>query len=313
MLTSVASPHKQRTRGTGVPPVGGAPRREPAHDAGTSTTRAGCLCHDAAVTTRSDQAPAPLAFDAAIFDMDGVLTETASVHSRAWKQMFDEFLRRRARERGEPYHEFTHAGDYLRYVDGKPRARGVEAFLESRGIRLPLGSADDPPEAETLCGLGNRKNELFNAIIASSGVQVFASTIALIEELRAAGVRVGLATSSRNSGLVLARTRTAPLFETVVDGVVSERLALRGKPQPDIFVTACRDLGARCERAIVIEDAVSGVQAGAQAGFGLVIGIAREDNAGALRENGADVVVRDLAELGLAEINRQVLLKAAAA
>lgn len=252
------------------------------------------------------------AFDAAIFDMDGVLTDTAAVHSAAWKQMFDEFLRARAQRTGAAFEEFSHTRDYRAYVDGKPRYVGVASFLDSRGILLPPGSHDDPPRAETICGLGNRKNELFNAAIAGAGARVYPSTVALIRDFHAAGVKVGLATSSRNSALVLDRSGTRSLFSVVIDGVVSERLGLRGKPQPDIFVAATANLGVERSRAIVIEDAVSGVRAGADGSFALVIGVARENNARELRENGADVVVADLAELSFEKINAQVRLKRAA-
>ena len=253
------------------------------------------------------------AFDAAIFDMDGVITDTAAVHSRAWKQMFDEFLRDRAERSREPFREFTHEDDYLRYVDGRPRYQGVATFLESRGIHLGFGMPDDPPGSETVCGLGNRKNEFFNGIITTDGVKVYPSTIALIHHLLAAGVKVGLATSSRNSALILAKTQTAHLFATIVDGIVSERLGLKGKPAPDIFVTAAANLGVPCAQAIVVEDAVTGVRAGAAGGFGLVVGVARENNAPELRENGADVVVCDLAEVSVEEINRQIRRKDGAA
>ncbi len=257
----------------------------------------------------SGTAPAAGKFEAAIFDMDGVITDTAAVHSRAWKQMFDEYLRRRAERGPETFREFTHAHDYLRYVDGRPRYQGVTAFLESRGIHLPQGSADDRPDTESVCGLGNRKNELFNQIIATDGVKVYASTLALIHEFLNAGIKVGLATSSRNSALILERTQTAHLFATIVDGIVSERLGLKGKPAPDIFVTAATNLGVAAGRAIVIEDAVTGVRAGAVGGFALVVGIAREHNAQDLRVNGADVVVEDLAEMNLAAIAAAVRKK----
>jgi beta-phosphoglucomutase family hydrolase len=257
--------------------------------------------------------PAERPFEAAIFDMDGVITRTADVHSTAWKRMFDEYLLLREAKYREPFREFTHAGDYLSYVDGRPRYKGVEAFLKSRGISLPLGAPEDPPSRETVCGLGNRKNELFNQIIEREGVGLFDSTIALIHELLAQGIRVGLATSSENSTVVLARTRTAHLFATVVDGIVSAKLGLRGKPEPDIFTAAAANLGVSSARAIVVEDAVSGVQAGARGGFALVIGVARDDNERELRDNGADVVVRDLAETSLEQINRLVQHKRARA
>jgi beta-phosphoglucomutase family hydrolase len=248
-------------------------------------------------------------FDAAIFDLDGVITQTAAVHSLAWKRMFDEYLLSRASRYGELFREFTHAGDYLTHVDGRPRYRGVEAFLKSRGIDLPTGLPADLPGAETICGLGNRKNSVFNEIIATEGVRLYDSTIALILDLRTQGVSVGLATSSRNSDVILAKTRTAPLFATVVDGIVSEKLNLRGKPEPDIFTTAAHNLGARPGRSIVVEDAVAGVQAGTKGGFALVIGVAREDNAHELEQHGADVVVTDLAETSVAEINRLIRAK----
>ena len=256
--------------------------------------------------------PLPRAFDAAIFDMDGVVTETATVHARAWKRMFDEYLRRRERKHGEPFREFSQNGDYRTYVDGKPRYKGVAAFLAARGIELPPGSPQDSAGCETICGLGNRKNELFNEIIETDGVKVFGSTLVLIDDLLTAGIKVGLATSSKNSALVLARTLTEGLFATIVDGVVSERLGLKGKPHPDIFMKACANLDVPCARAIVVEDAVSGVQAGVNGGFGLVVGVARENNAQELRESGADVVVRDLAEVSVEEINRLVRHKGVA-
>ncbi|OAM91654.1 HAD-IA family hydrolase [Termitidicoccus mucosus] len=248
-------------------------------------------------------------FDAAIFDMDGVITKTAIVHSLAWKQMFDEYLRRRETRDHEPFYEFTHARDYLGHVDGKPRYKGVESFLKSRGIDLPGGSPDDQPGTETVCGLGNRKNEKFNQMIETEGVSLYDSTIALIRGMIHDGIRVGLATSSRNSATILKRTGIAPLFATVVDGIVSEELGLKGKPAPDIFTTACANLGVPCARAIIVEDAVSGVQAGASGGFAFVVGVAREDNARELREHGAGVVVSDLAQIDLVEINRLARIK----
>jgi beta-phosphoglucomutase family hydrolase len=250
-----------------------------------------------------------LDFDAAIFDMDGVITQTAAVHSTAWKRMFDEYLRGRAVRFGELYREFTHAEDYLKYVDGRPRYRGVETFLYSRGIALPFGTPSDAPRLETICGLGNRKNELFNQILESEGVQVYPSTLELIDDLRRRGIRVGLATSSKNSGVILNKTNTASLFATVVDGLVSEKLGLKGKPEPDIFTTASANLGIAATRAIVIEDAVSGVQAGARGHFALVVGVARENNAHELRANGADLVVKDLSETNVDEINQRVRTK----
>lgn len=240
--------------------------------------------------------------------MDGVVTRTAAVHARAWKEMFDAYLRAAAARGLAEFREFSPA-DYLRHVDGRPRYQGVAAFLESRGLRLAFGTPEDPPDAATVCGLGNRKNELFNAIIAREGAGVYESTAALIRELRAQDIAVGLATSSRNSALILDRSGVAPLFATVVDGVVSARLGLAGKPAPDIFTTASANLGVPSARAIVFEDAVTGVEAGARGGFALVIGIAREGNAAELRRHGADLVVNDLAETSLAAITAAVRAK----
>jgi beta-phosphoglucomutase family hydrolase len=246
------------------------------------------------------------AFDAVIFDMDGVITRTASTHSQAWKRMFDAYLRVHAERAGEPFREFTHGEDYLRHIDGRPRYQGVEGFLLSRGIRLPFGSPADAPELETVCGLGNRKNQLFNEIVESEGVGLYDSTIALIHQLQSEGVLIGLATSSRNSALILSKSGVSSLFGAVVDGLVSERLGLKGKPAPDIFVAAAGLLGVAPARAIVVEDAVSGVHAGARGGFALVIGLARDDNAEELRQAGADIVVPDLSDCPLSEIRRLV-------
>lgn len=238
-------------------------------------------------------------FDAAIFDMDGVITKTAVVHSSAWKRMFDEYLRH---QETDSFQEFTRA-DYLAFVDGRPRYSGVDSFLESRGIDIPFGDPKDQPGAETVCGLGNRKNEYFNRVLEEDGVEIYDSTIALIKELLKNGIRVGVATSSKNCTVVLEKAGIADLFETRVDGMISAELGLKGKPEPDIFATACDNLGVEHHRAIIIEDAVSGVQAGAKGHFGLTLGVAREDNAEELRRNGADVVVSDLSEISLEDID----------
>lgn len=241
-------------------------------------------------------------FDAVIFDLDGVITRTASVHSAAWKQMFDEFLRAYAQESGAPFREFTHADDYLPYVDGKPRYKGVTSFLESRGIELPYGDPSDSPDQRTVCGLGNRKNALFNEMIAQGNVEVFSSTVDFIKELREKGIKVGVASSSKNAKAVLDAAGLTELFDTRVDGVVSAELDLKGKPQADIFTTACDNLGVHYDRAVVVEDAVSGVQAGRNGVFGLVLGVAREDNELELKRNGADIVVRDMGEIDFDDI-----------
>jgi len=246
-------------------------------------------------------------FDAVIFDMDGVITDTASVHASAWKQTFDAYLRSHEHVLRQPFNEFTSA-DYLAYVDGRPRYKGVQAFLKSRGINLDYGSPGDKPGRETICGLGNQKNSLFNRLL-EDGVKVFDSSIALVRNLRLNGIKVGLATSSRNGAAILSTTGTAILFDTVVDGNVSERLGLKGKPEPDIFIAAADNLRVPYRRTVVVEDAATGVRAGAAGGFALVIGIARSNNAGELYDHGADVVVRDLAEASVDQIDHWVLTR----
>jgi beta-phosphoglucomutase family hydrolase len=233
-------------------------------------------------------------FKAVIFDLDGVITDTAAVHSAAWKTMFDEFLRSYSMENDLPFHEFTHEIDYLQYVDGKPRYQGVKSFLESRRINLPYGNPDDPPLRETICGLGNRKNALFNKAIADGQVKVFDTTVRFIRNLRDENIHVGVASSSKNCEAVLKAVGLLDLFETRVDGVVSAELGLAGKPQPDIFTTACDNLGAAYHESVIVEDAVSGVQAGRVGGFGLVLGVAREGNQAELRKHGADIVITDM-------------------
>ena len=241
-------------------------------------------------------------FDAVIFDLDGVITQTASVHSTAWKQMFDEFLQAHAQTTGETFREFTHTEDYLPYVDGKPRYKGVASFLEFRGIDLPYGDPNDAPEQKTVCGLGNRKNKLFNEIIARGDVEVFTTTVDFIRDLRERNVKVGVASSSKNAKAILEAVGLMDLFGTRVDGIVSTELNLKGKPEPDIFTTACDNLGAHYDLAVIVEDAVSGVQAGLNGNFGLVLGVARGNNELELKLNGADIVVKDLGEIGFKDV-----------
>jgi len=237
-------------------------------------------------------------FDAVIFDLDGVITQTALVHSAAWKKMFDDYLRRRVEKYGEPFKEFSHENDYLPFVDGKPRYKGVASFLESRNIELDQGDPSDSAEKETICGIGNQKNVAFNAILNRDGVQVYDSTVELINKLKEEGIHVGVASSSKNCEHVLKAAGLLDLFETRVDGVVSAEIGLKGKPEADIFTVACDNLGVTYDRAVVVEDAVSGVQAGRNGNFGLVLGIAREDNEKELKLNGADIVVTDISEIG---------------
>jgi len=241
-------------------------------------------------------------FEAVIFDLDGVITKTANVHSRAWKKMFDEYLKSRAEQNGETFQEFT-SQDYLHYVDGKPRYDGVKSFLETRKIELPFGTPEDEPALETVCGLGNRKNAAFNEVLRNEGVEAYPSTVKLLEELKKDGVRIGVASSSKNAEGVLKAAGLMDFIETRVDGVVSAEMGLSGKPAPDIFLTAAKNLGVDPNKSIVVEDATSGVQAGKNGNFGLVLGLAREDNIQALLANGADIAVEDLDEITLDEIN----------
>jgi beta-phosphoglucomutase family hydrolase len=243
------------------------------------------------------------AFDAVIFDLDGVITKTALVHSAAWKKMFNGYLRERETKYGEPFREFTLKDDYLPFVDGKPRFKGVESFLQSRGISIPYGDPSDEPGKETVCGIGNRKNIAFNEALKSDGVQVYETTLELIHRLKEEGVRIGVASSSKNCRQVLEIAGLLDLFETRVDGEVSAELGLKGKPEPDIFTVAADNLGVTYDRSVVVEDAVSGVEAGRKGNFGLVLGIAREGNEKELYANGADIVVKDLAEIGFEGID----------
>jgi len=239
---------------------------------------------------------------AVIFDLDGVITKTATVHSHAWKKMFDDYLRERAEKKGEPFKEFTQQ-DYLAFVDGKPRYDGVKSFLESRGIELPFGSPDNTTDMETVCGLGNRKNESFNEVLRNDGVEVYPSTVKLMEQLHDENIRVGVASSSKNCEAVLEAAGLSHLVETRVDGVVSAEIGLNGKPAPDIFLTAAKNLNCEYHYSVVVEDAVSGVAAGRNGNFGLVLGVAREDNKAGLWANGADMVVEDLSEISLDDIH----------
>ncbi|MFC1590330.1 trehalose-phosphatase [Candidatus Omnitrophota bacterium] len=238
-------------------------------------------------------------FDSVIFDLDGVITKTALVHAKAWKAVFDEYLRLREKRDKEPFKEFTHEADYLPYVDGKPRYKGVQSFLESRAVKISFGDPSDTPDKETVCGIGNRKNDMFREVLNTQGAEIYDSTIKFINTLKDAGVRVGVASSSKNCKLILTSAGIEDMFETRVDGEVSARIGLKGKPEGDIFVTAARNVGAVPARSVVVEDATSGVQAGRNGGFGLVLGIARENNEKDLLANGADVVVKDMADISV--------------
>jgi len=232
-----------------------------------------------------------------LFDLDGVLTKTAKVHDAAWKQMFDGYLRERAQRTGEPFVPFDPVQDYDQYVDGKPRADGTRSFLASRGIELPEGHEDDPPDAETVYGLGNRKNTIVLEKIRTEGVEAYEGSVRYVRAVRDAGLRRAVVSSSANCHDVLVAAGIEDLFEARIDGVVAERDHLRGKPAPDTFLAGARVLGLRPNAAVVFEDALAGVAAGRAGGFGFVVGVDRVGQAAALKEHGADVVVTDLAEL----------------
>lgn len=236
------------------------------------------------------------AMDAVVFDMDGVVTDTASVHSKVWARTFDGFLRARAKTTGEPFRPFTDE-DYRRYVDGRPRYDGVRSFLAARGIELPEGEASDPPDRETVCGLGNRKDREFLEHLRTEGVDVFPTTVALLERLRGAGVRTAVVSASRNLDDVLAAGGVEHLFEVRLGGSDADVLGLAGKPDPAVFLEAARRLGAEPRRTAVVEDALAGVEAGRRGGFGLVVGVDRSGHPAELEAAGADVVVADLGEV----------------
>lgn len=241
-------------------------------------------------------------FDAAVFDLDGVVTRTADVHFTAWKDLFDEYLRRRL---GEPLRPFTEA-DYLRFVDGRPRYEGVRAFLRSRDVEIAYGDPADPPDRETICGLGNRKNEAFNRRLERDGVAVFDSSVALVRKLRERGLKTAIVSSSKNAGQVLAAGGLTGLFDVVVDGGEAARLGLKGKPHPDTYRHAVDLLGLAGARAFGVEDAISGVEAIRAAGYGLVIGVDRSQQRQALLDHGADIVVSDLGELRVLDDGEKV-------
>ncbi|MFI0504046.1 HAD family hydrolase [Streptomyces albogriseolus] len=236
----------------------------------------------------------PEDIEACLFDLDGVVTNTAVVHAAAWKEMFDAFLRERD---GEGYAPFT-AADYDTYVDGRPRADGVRTFLRSRGIELPEGGPDDPPAAATVHGLGSRKNELLLTKIRTDGVEPYDSTLRYLRAVRAHGLRTAIVSSSANCRDVLRSIDAEDLFDARIDGVVAAERGLPGKPAPDTFLAAARELGVEPARAAVFEDALAGMDAGRAGRFGYVVGVDRVGQADALYAHGADRVVSDLSELG---------------
>jgi beta-phosphoglucomutase family hydrolase len=234
---------------------------------------------------------------ACLFDLDGVLTQTAKVHAAAWREMFDGYLRQRAVRNGEAFVAFDPVGDYDEYVDGRPRYEGVRSFLDSRGIELPQGERSDPARAQTIDGLGNRKNAIVLRMIRDRGVEAYEGSVRYVRAAREAGLRRAVVSSSSNCREVLRAAGIEDLFEQRIDGVVAERERLRGKPAPDTFLAGARALGVRPDQAAVFEDALAGVQAGRAGGFGCVVGVDRVGQARELRVHGADIVVGDLAEL----------------
>jgi beta-phosphoglucomutase family hydrolase len=234
---------------------------------------------------------------ACLFDLDGVLTQTARVHAQAWKEMFDAFLRRRSERTGEPFVPFDPVADYSAYVDGKPRYDGVRSFLASRNIELPEGDPSDPPTAETVCGLGNRKNELVLALLRRDGVQVYEGSVRYLRAVRDAGLHRAVVSASANTREVLKAAGIEDLFEVRIDGIVAAERHLRGKPAPDPFLAAAEELKVPAAEAAVFEDALAGVEAGRAGDFGYVVGVDRVGQRQALLEHGADIVVDDLAEL----------------
>ncbi|MEO6857980.1 MAG: beta-phosphoglucomutase family hydrolase [Solirubrobacteraceae bacterium] len=229
-----------------------------------------------------------------LFDLDGVLTQTAKVHDQAWKQTFDDFLRQRD---GENFKPFDKAADYDKYVDGLPRYDGVRNFLKSRGIELPEGSPDDPADKETVCGVGNRKNDLVLKLIQEKGVQAYEGSVRYVKAARDAGLHRAVVSSSANCRDVLIAAGIEDLFEARIDGKVTDEQHLKGKPAPDTFLAGAKALGVSAAESTVFEDALAGVEAGRAGHFGYVVGVDRVGQADALREHGADVVVKDLAEL----------------
>ncbi|NIO39321.1 MAG: beta-phosphoglucomutase family hydrolase, partial [Burkholderiales bacterium] len=235
-------------------------------------------------------------FDAFIFDLDGVITRTAKLHAAAWKKMFDGYLARHT-SGANTFIPFNADSDYRRYVDGKPRYDGVRSFLESRKIHLPFGDPSDSPGTETICGLGNLKDEIYHAALQSDGVEVYESSVQLLRRLRGSDTRTAVVSSSRNCLDVLKAARIVDLFDARVDGIELERLNMQGKPAPDMFIEASRRLDVPPRRCVGVEDALAGVAAAKSAGFGCVVGVDRAHQAQALSRHGADIVVDDLGEL----------------
>ena len=239
----------------------------------------------------------PDGVSACLFDLDGVLTQTATVHAAAWEEMFDSYLRERAERTGEAFVAFDPVGDYDEFVDGRPRYEGVRSFLASRSIELPAGRPGDAPDAQTIDGLGNRKNDIVLRLIRENGVKAYEGSVRYVHAARDAGLKRAVVSSSTNCRDVMVAAGIDDLFELRIDGVVAERDHLKGKPAPDMFLAGARGLGVRPDQATVFEDALAGVAAGQAGGFARVVGVDRIGQADALRAHGADIVVGDLSEL----------------
>jgi beta-phosphoglucomutase family hydrolase len=239
----------------------------------------------------------PDGITATLFDMDGVITNTATVHDAAWKQTFDDFLKARAQQTGDTFVPFDPVRDYDTYVDGKPRLDGTRSFLESRGINLPEGTPDDAPGTPTLYGISNKKNDVLLAKLASDGVQVYEGSVRYLHAVRAAGLHTAIVSSSANTAQVLKAAGLSDQFDVRVDAQVAQARHLNGKPAPDTYLEAARELGVPASAAAVFEDALAGVESGRAGHFGFVVGVNRANQADALRAHGADIVVNDLGEL----------------
>src|SRR5262249_31559138 len=246
---------------------------------------------------RATEVGLPGQIRACLFDLDGVLTQTAKVHAAAWKEMFDTYLHARSERTGDRFVAFDAHHDYDRYVDGLPRYDGVRTFLESRGIELPEGGPDDPPGAETVCGLGNLKNEMVMKLIREQGVEVYDGSVRYVHAARDAGLRLAVVSSSANCKDVLAAAGILDLFDEIVDGNVAQEQSVKGKAAPDTFLFAAQRFGVTAAEAAVFEDALAGVASGRAGEFGYIVGVDRVGQRDALEEHGADVVVDDLAEL----------------
>lgn len=244
-------------------------------------------------------------YDAVLFDLDGVLTMTMKIHAACWKRMFDSYLEQRGQRLAQSYQPFDRVRDYQAYVDGKLRADGVRAFLASRNINLPEGSAEDDPALETICGLGNRKNLLVEEVIATEGVEILPGSVNFARQVRSLGLKTAVVSASKNCERILQAANLRAGFDCIVDGTVAAERGLPGKPAPDTFLAAAASLNVTPARAIVVEDAIAGVEAGRAGGFGLVIGIDHHGDQQLLLDHGADLVVEDLEQILITETSNQ--------